>query len=333
MDVSLAKNRSGVWEVRWSEQLPDGSWRSRTRSTKMRSRPDAEMYRDAFANGGTPPPPPTIEDLCKLYLKLHVEAQGNSDSQTYALLPIRKFFGRLFAADLTPELIEDFRLSRNVSDGTARRELGALVAVLNWAARARKIQASSVPHIPLPATGCSRAVWLNEEQEAEYYAFAMGDSVGRRRLTRTTRYVALALDTAARRGAIQGLTWDRVDLRAGIIDYRVPGQKQTKKRRVPVPISDRLAPILERAWTEAASPFVIDPGSIRAEIVNWFATSPHPHIRTHDMRRTWATLAARAGVDLWEIAGVLGDTIEVVTRHYAHHCPGHLRAAVNKRWS
>jgi hypothetical protein len=42
-------------------------------------------------------------------------------------------------------------------------------------------------------------------------------------------------------------------------------------------------------------------------------------------------LAARAGVDLFRVAGVLGDTIATVERAYAHHCPDHLRAAVNFR--
>ena len=49
----------------------------------------------------------------------------------------------------------------------------------------------------------------------------------------------------------------------------------------------------------------------------------------HDLRRTWATLRAQAGVDLFAIAGVLGDTIETVTKHYAHHHPDFLRKAMD----
>jgi integrase len=51
----------------------------------------------------------------------------------------------------------------------------------------------------------------------------------------------------------------------------------------------------------------------------------------HTLRHTWATLAAQAGVPLWEIAGVLGDTLATVMKTYAHHCPDHLRGAVNFR--
>ena len=54
-------------------------------------------------------------------------------------------------------------------------------------------------------------------------------------------------------------------------------------------------------------------------------------ITPHTLRHSWATQAARAGVSMWEIAGVLGDTIATVSRVYAHHSPDHLRSAVNFR--
>jgi integrase len=49
----------------------------------------------------------------------------------------------------------------------------------------------------------------------------------------------------------------------------------------------------------------------------------------HTLRHTWATLAARAGVDLYAIAGVLGDTLSTVEKNYLHHAPDHLRGAIN----
>ena len=38
----------------------------------------------------------------------------------------------------------------------------------------------------------------------------------------------------------------------------------------------------------------------------------------HDMRRTFASLRAQAGVDIYKIAKWLGDDVEVVQRHYGH---------------
>ncbi len=45
------------------------------------------------------------------------------------------------------------------------------------------------------------------------------------------------------------------------------------------------------------------------------------------LRHTAATWMAQKGVLMWEIAGLLGNTVEVVTRTYAKHSPEHLRRA------
>ena len=54
-------------------------------------------------------------------------------------------------------------------------------------------------------------------------------------------------------------------------------------------------------------------------------------LNRHALRHTAATHMARAGVDLWQLAGILGDTMQTVQKNYLHHCPEHLRAAVNFR--
>jgi integrase len=185
-----------------------------------------------------------------------------------------------------------------------------------------------IPRIKMTVKSNPRDVWLTEQQEAEFLALAAKTSGAR--MSRLHRFVVVALNTAARRGSIERLWWEQVDFQAGIIDFR--SGTTSSKRRVPVPISDRLRPDLERAYAERTSPYVLDAtGDLRHQWVAWIKTTPFPHLRPHDLRRTWATLAARAGVSLWDIAGVLGDTISVVTTHYAHHTPDHLRGAVNRR--
>jgi integrase len=105
---------------------------------------------------------------------------------------------------------------------------------------------------------------------------------------------------------------------------------------VPVPISDRLRPVLERAFQEKGSEFVLDtPASIQKaynRVLDAFTSvnkAKAAKMTCHTLRHTWATLAARAGVDLYQIAGVLGDTFATVERNYLHHAPEHLRVAVN----
>lgn len=153
------------------------------------------------------------------------------------------------------------------------------------------------------------------------------------RLTRIARFVVLALDTAARSKTIERLKWSQVDFTQGVIDYREPGKAITKKRVVPVPISTRLRPVLERMFNERVSEYVLDhPGSTRKAWELFRADIGMPNLDRHDLRRTWATLAAQNRVSMWQIAGVLGDTLATVERHYLWHHPDNLHNAVNARF-
>ncbi len=48
----------------------------------------------------------------------------------------------------------------------------------------------------------------------------------------------------------------------------------------------------------------------------------------HDLRRTFATRLAQAGVDLYKISKLLGHKDIKMTQRDAHHCPDSLRDRV-----
>jgi len=48
----------------------------------------------------------------------------------------------------------------------------------------------------------------------------------------------------------------------------------------------------------------------------------------HDLRRTFATRLAQAGIDLYQISKLLGHKEIKMTQRYAHHCPDSLRNGV-----
>lgn len=333
------KNEAGYYEARWSEKVEaTGKYRSRrwsTGRTDLReARAAAEHYFKGLGVVSAAAKMATVQEIVDLYLEA-AESRQMGDTNRFALRVILRHFGSYTPAQITAAVVKDYvkdRRDDGIKNGTIRRDLGALVAALNYGMRVRLLTAADMPFVDLPPDSPPRDIWLDEAQEAEFYQLALADSHGKKRLTRLTRFVAIALDTAARTGAIEGLTWDRVDFKAGVIDFREPGRRITKKLRVTVPISSRLRPVLEQAFAERVGVYVIDRGDIKKCWGTFVASTPYPHIHKHDLRRTWATLAARAGVDLFQIAGVLGDDIKTVMKHYAKHQPGHLRAAVDARF-
>lgn len=351
-DTELTRNpATGYWEIRWTipSRVTGGAARTRTRSCRTKDFDLARVVRREYlatlstvstkAGAGH-----TISDLIDFYLRDHADVHGVSATQRDALRVVRRAFGPLDPGNITPGTISGYRSARAggkapwtrpVALGTIRRELGSLRAVLNWAAREGHLpKGFAQPHIALPPEGQGRAVTLDaaEEKKLHEHCAALARSGG----SRVALFVLIALNTAARAESIETLTWDRVDLRKRLIDFRDKGRRVTKKRRVAVPISDRLFRPLARAWIAQGRPKVGPVLGSFGSTRKGFATItravlPGVKITRHDLRRTWATLAAQNGVSMFDIAGVLGDTLPTVEKHYAHHSPGHLRSAVNAR--
>lgn len=333
----MGKNRQGKWEIRWSERTPDGGWITRRVSTRTDDRAEADAFLVGFlrehAEALARAAASTVSGLIAAYMKDRGTRVG--PTQALSLRVVERHLGHHTPAALDRRVLDQYRQARGVKDGTLRRDLGALVAVLNHARRHKLVEPQDVPHIDLPPEGPARDVFLDEQAEMHFWQDMVGAPLTKELTTplpRTARFAAIALDTAARKEAIETLTWGRVDLSARLIDFRDPTRRVTKKRRVPVPIADRLLPVLERAYRERQDDYVVGKGSIRKA---WDTAlgrfSPRwDHVTPHVLRHTWATLAARRGVDLFSIAGVLGDTVETVTKHYAHHAPGHLVHAMRR---
>ncbi len=334
----LIKNRNGYWEIRFSERKSDGSgWRSRSISTRETNKSAAQAFLTEWLQAEQSAVKKAQKQDIGSIIDRYLRARGDQ-TERWVLKQVREFFCNYLPEDIDVDLIHRYRATKaHLKDGSVRRHLASLIAALNYSVTHKFIARTDVPVIELPPQSTRRELFLDEFQEAEFHALAMGDSIGKPQLTRVTRFVAIALDTGSRKGAIETLTWDRVDLAHGLIDFHVAGERITNKRRAKVPISDRLMPLLVRAYAERdkslpdSKSYVIGKGAIRRAYHTFLKSTPFEWVTPHVMRHTWATLAARNGVALWDIAGVLGDDEATVRKHYLHHCPDHLRGAVNHR--
>jgi len=254
------------------------------------------------------------------------------------------------------------------ADGTLRREIGFLSSAFEHAGRKQhedgtpRIAKAAIPFLPRPAQPPPRDRWLTVEEEARLIAacsvdeadesrrrsanirqaLRSSDFIGppappphtpeRPRLTRIYRFLMLALETAARKEALETLTWFQVNFATGTIDLNPPGRRQTNKRRAIVRMSARLRAVLERAFEEKTTDFVLDNETdVRTSFDNLVKRSGLKDVTPHVLRHTWATRAAQAGVPMREIADWLGDNIATVERNYYKRSPHYLKDAVDWR--
>lgn len=278
----------------------------------------------------------TVTELWSVYSAKHSVAAPNA--LRFAWANLQPHFGALASAAIDQDIVDDYgrlrmlgRIGRPAKFSTIRRELAALRACLNWCSEPKRklLSARQLPDFDLPPEGEPRDRWLHTWETQKLLTAARTLRAGSR-LSRGERFLWLALETGARKTALLELTWDRVDFETNVIHLNVPGRIATKKRRADVPISASLRPVLVRAYEERTGPLVLDHQSgiwktIKAIAEKAGVADVSPNV----LRHTAATHMARRGVPLWKIAKILGNSLVMVEKVYAKHCPDDLREAVD----
>jgi len=339
---TLKKAESGVYYVHWCVAR-----RTKRVSTRTHDLAEAKAFLGQWLlmeKGQAQKMPValiTLADLWAVYNAKHVRVRTavpwRVQENWRTLAP---YFGPLAVTAVTQDVVDSYieartagSLGRRVLPATVRKELMTLRACLNWCASPKRhiIAITDIPAFDVPARSTPRERWLTTEEIRRLLAAASTTCGKDGRLSRSEGFLWLALETAGRLTALLELTWDRVDFEVGIVHLAVPGQRVTKKRRASVPISTALRPVLERLYQERTSDFVLgeSKGGIWRPVQTVARRAGLTDVSPHVLRYTAATHMARHGVSLFDIAGVLGDTMATVERIYAKHCPDRLRSAVN----
>lgn len=325
----LKKSADGIWYVHWTD-----AGRSKRRTTRTRDLATAKIFLGEWLllDRSTPTVEATltVADCWTVYDKKHIQknvaAPKLSDG---AWKNLKLHFADLQAVGLTQDDFDAYeakrilgKIGRPSKPVTVRTELARMIAALNFC----KVSVD----LKLPAQSPPRDRWLKTDEIEKLMKAAAAKRAKDGKLCRAERFLWLALETAGRRNAVLELTWDRVDFDTGVVHLAVPGRKETKKRRASVPMSPALRRILERAWIERdkKEPLVVG-GVVANKMVKAVAKDAKiDGVSPHVLRHTAATNMARRGVPLWIIAKILGNTLAMVERVYAKHCPDDLRAAV-----
>lgn len=354
---NLAKAANGHFYAYWSEGRRSCRKSMGTREAAVAEQRFAAWLTMRHATTETGAVTFTVGELWAVYDKRHLETVASPATPRYAWRNMEGHFSSLYLSDLTADSVEHYVAKRTAGKigkkpakaATVRRELGALVACLNWCADPRRkpalVAKGDLPIIDLPEGSGPRERWLRPNETAALFEAARKLS-GDGRMSRVERFLWLALETTKRKEAIMSLTWDRVDFEVGMIDFDEPGRRRTKKKRGVVAISDSLRPVLKRMYDERQGDLVMDhKGAIWASVQSVVVaaglgvrgqpagvTRRKPlatGISPHTLRHTAATNMVRNGVDLFTVAGILGNSIKMVEEVYAKHCPAHQLAAVN----
>jgi len=233
--------------------------------------------------------------------------------------------------------------ARMVTAAGARRELEDLRSAINH--HRTEGLCSEVVGVALPDKSEPREDWLTRSEAARLIWAAwrarqkMGEGITDRNVGRhVARFMLVGVYTGTRHAAICSAAFNPaigrgyVDLERGVFHRRRQGARHTNKRQPPVRLPERLLAHLRR-WQRL--------GLARHSVVEWngkpvasvrksFASAAQAagidrHITPHILRHTAATWAMQRGANVWDAAGWLGVSPEVLERVYGHHHPDYQR--------
>jgi integrase len=229
--------------------------------------------------------------------------------------------------------------ARMVTAAGARRELEDLRSAINH--HRTEGLCSEFVGVALPDKNVPKEDWLTRSEAARliwaawrYRETQNFMATDRHTLRHVARFMLVGFYTGTRHGAIctaaltQAVGRGYVDTDSGVFYRRRQGARQTNKRQPPVRLPTRLLAHLRR-WKRL--------GIARHAVVEWngkpvasvrksFASAVKAagierHITPHICRHTAATWAMQQGSDIWEAAGYLGMSPELLERVYGHHHP------------
>lgn len=280
----------------------------------------AQCFLSEYLSEKNTPKSPTVSALLDIRLadlKSSGKARAVKTPSLHKGLKIH--FGPIRPERITPQFVKEYWKKRQAVPAALREELIELKTTLNMAFKNGWIE--KVPHIELPAKRPPRERFLTQDQARALFEAAEA--------THLRLYLLVAMTTGARKGAILGLTWDRVDLMRGRLDFTDPEQAITKKRRTVVPVSGEVIAALRIASSMAQTDYVIEyMGKPIAEIRRSFVKAAKiagvPWACPHTLKHSVISWLAEAEYSIDKISDLTATHPGTVRRIYRKFSPDYL---------
>lgn len=241
---------------------------------------------------------------------------------------IRPHLGGMAVADVSREDVRTLhrRISDNGGPITANRMVSLLSAILSFAIELGCITENPAFRFPRHSEQPRRR-YLSLEEIARVMA-----DINASPAQDSADVVRLLLFTGARVGEVLSMRWDNIDFERAVWSKPASATKQKRDHHAPL-TEDALALLRVRRKAKAGEwvfPARYSPtGHLTSIRVFWNQVCKRAKIadcHIHDLRHTFASLAARQGVPLQVVGGLLGHSDHKTTSRYLHLYDDPLRA-------
>lgn len=267
-----------------------------------------------------------MADLLLAYGTEHVPHTLTPDNINYTIASLSAWWVGKYVADVTPTNCRAYAETK--AGPAARRDLETLRAAINYWHK-HKTALPVVPAVIMPPKPPPRDRWLTRP-EARRLRHAAA------RVPHLYRFIVIGLLTGSRSGAILGLKWDWIDLENRTMRRRAPEAQEASNKRTPTFRIGRVLTRILRGWKRQdatqfgdkypQSGYVVHEGGhpvkrIKRSWATACAAAKLDWAMPHHLRHTRSTWLMQAAVPIWEAAGSVGMTPEVMQSTYGHHHP------------
>jgi len=265
-----------------------------------------------------------LKDFAPTYLELYAKPNKRSWRGTdfFILKTLNSFFGGRFLDEITPMMIEQFKIqrSKDVTPATTNRDLACLRCMFNKAIAWEYATENPVRKVKFLREDNKRLRFLEKDEIIKLLNCCS---------QRLKAVVIVALNTGMRKGEISDLKWRDVDFNKGIITLL--RTKNGEKRYIPVNNACREA--LMGVKKDSKSEYIFcnrngKPYNFRKSFETALRNAGIKEFRFHDLRHTFASQMVMCGIDLNTVRELLGHKDLSLTLRYAHLSADHTAKAV-----
>jgi len=270
-----------------------------------------------------------FKDFANLYIENHLKVNNRSwRNADWAYLnpanpkSLVSFFGDKYLYEITPLMIEQYKRERRqtVSPATVNRTLNVLSSMFN-----RAIDWDKAKENPMRKVKRYRL----DNQRLRYFDKAEIQALLDASSPKLKAIITLALNTGMRRGEIENLKWQDIDLQKNLIC--ILAQKNGEKSYIP--INEPTRQVLMAIQRHKDSPYVFckksgEPHSFRKSFETALKKSGILDASFHTLRHSFASHLAMSGVDMNTIRELMRHKSLEMTQRYAHLSKDHKARAV-----